>query len=307
MSEKLSILESLKELQRKREARDLVSPNVIPTMYKGIQFRSRLEARWAVFFDTLGIEWEYEPQGYVVGMHWEIRPGEMLYTFSDGTSGNDWSRVVKESQGISVVSETPATGEEDMEWYLPDFWLPELGYWVEVKGVFDKSTLITTVRSVDGFSQRLPRIDTFDAKTGSGGGLLYLGDIPNLKRNKRTGSHIIFTAHKGVENRAARFRFNSALQRVELEVGGEYDPWLYLDATCISEENVAQYGYPGFYEDVVKGLHRDGVKAARSLHDEKYDIWRSPWDGSKYAPIEDDTFGEAVIEAGWLAARNAQF
>lgn len=36
----------------------------IETKYKGYRFRSRLEARWAVFFDALGIVWEYEPQGY---------------------------------------------------------------------------------------------------------------------------------------------------------------------------------------------------------------------------------------------------
>lgn len=36
----------------------------IETRYKGYRFRSRLEARWAVFFDTLGIEWQYEPEGY---------------------------------------------------------------------------------------------------------------------------------------------------------------------------------------------------------------------------------------------------
>lgn len=38
----------------------------IETHYAGCRFRSRLEARWAVFFDALGIRWEYEPQGYVV-------------------------------------------------------------------------------------------------------------------------------------------------------------------------------------------------------------------------------------------------
>jgi hypothetical protein len=38
----------------------------IPTRYKGYHFRSRLEARWAVFFDQLGLDWEYEPQGYVL-------------------------------------------------------------------------------------------------------------------------------------------------------------------------------------------------------------------------------------------------
>jgi hypothetical protein len=36
----------------------------IETRYKGYRFRSRLEARWAVFFDTLGIPYRYEPEGY---------------------------------------------------------------------------------------------------------------------------------------------------------------------------------------------------------------------------------------------------
>lgn len=36
----------------------------IATTYKGHRFRSRLEARWAVFFDTTGIKWDYEAQGY---------------------------------------------------------------------------------------------------------------------------------------------------------------------------------------------------------------------------------------------------
>jgi hypothetical protein len=39
----------------------------IETLYKGYRFRSRLEARWAVFFDALGVDWQYEPQGYEVG------------------------------------------------------------------------------------------------------------------------------------------------------------------------------------------------------------------------------------------------
>lgn len=61
----------------------------IETVYKGYKFRSRLEARWAVFFDALGIVWEYEKEGYYLG---------------------------------------------DGECYLPDFWLPQLDMFVEVKG-----------------------------------------------------------------------------------------------------------------------------------------------------------------------------
>jgi hypothetical protein len=70
----------------------------IPTRYAGCHFRSRLEARWAVFFDALGIRWEYEPQGF------ELR----------------WRLL----------------NNDDTFQYLPDFWLPDMGIHVEVKGVW---------------------------------------------------------------------------------------------------------------------------------------------------------------------------
>ncbi len=60
----------------------------IETVYSGYRFRSRLEARWAVFFDTLGITYEYEPEGYDLG---------------------------------------------ELGYYLPDFWLPQVRMWAEVK------------------------------------------------------------------------------------------------------------------------------------------------------------------------------
>ena len=43
----------------------------IETFYKGYHFRSRLEARWAVFFDTLGIPWKYEDEGFEKEVHGE--------------------------------------------------------------------------------------------------------------------------------------------------------------------------------------------------------------------------------------------
>ncbi len=36
----------------------------IQTKYNGNLFRSRLEARWAVFFDALRLTWDYEPEGF---------------------------------------------------------------------------------------------------------------------------------------------------------------------------------------------------------------------------------------------------
>ena len=38
----------------------------IETFYNGHRFRSRLEARWAVVFDALGVKYEYEPEGFVL-------------------------------------------------------------------------------------------------------------------------------------------------------------------------------------------------------------------------------------------------
>jgi hypothetical protein len=40
----------------------------IETRYDGYLFRSRLEARWAVFFDSLGIKYEYEKEGFDLGV-----------------------------------------------------------------------------------------------------------------------------------------------------------------------------------------------------------------------------------------------
>lgn len=51
----------------------------IQTEYNGRLFRSRLEARWAVIFDYLGIKYEYEEQGYDVGYGIRYLPDFILY------------------------------------------------------------------------------------------------------------------------------------------------------------------------------------------------------------------------------------
>lgn len=78
----------------------------IPTRYAGCHFRSRLEARWAVFFDALDIPWEYEPAGF------ELAPFDDADTWGGRTQGWD----------------------EHLGFYLPDFFLPSLDAWFEVKG-----------------------------------------------------------------------------------------------------------------------------------------------------------------------------
>jgi hypothetical protein len=62
----------------------------IETRYKGYRFRSRLEARWAVFFDALGLRWQYEPEGF------ELASGRYLPDFLVDYEG----RCKKERHGI---------------------------------------------------------------------------------------------------------------------------------------------------------------------------------------------------------------
>lgn len=73
----------------------------IETYYKGYRFRSRLEARWAVFFDALRIEWQYESEGYELSNGEHYLPDFFLPTFSDGMycevkpDGGDFSKARK--------------------------------------------------------------------------------------------------------------------------------------------------------------------------------------------------------------------
>jgi hypothetical protein len=61
----------------------------IETVFYGYRFRSRLEARWAVFFDALGITWEYEPEGFELSDGTWYLPDFWLPTFDGGM----WAEV----------------------------------------------------------------------------------------------------------------------------------------------------------------------------------------------------------------------
>jgi hypothetical protein len=56
----------------------------IETKYKGYRFRSRLEARWAVFFDALGLDWTYEPEGFALSNGERYLPDFYVRDIDDG-------------------------------------------------------------------------------------------------------------------------------------------------------------------------------------------------------------------------------
>lgn len=65
----------------------------IETVYNGYRFRSRLEARWAVFFDALGIKYEYEPEGFDLGEAGWYLPDFLVKSID----GDTWFYEVKPS------------------------------------------------------------------------------------------------------------------------------------------------------------------------------------------------------------------
>lgn len=69
----------------------------IPTLYKDIEFRSRLEAKWAAFFDTAGWRWEYEPldlNGWIPDFIINPGLGGVLVEIKPFQSFEEWGEVI---------------------------------------------------------------------------------------------------------------------------------------------------------------------------------------------------------------------
>ena len=75
----------------------------IQTRYNGHHFRSRLEARWAVFFDELGLEWEYEPEGFDLGDLGLYLPDFRVWGFPRMPS-DIWVEVKAESPSADEIN-----------------------------------------------------------------------------------------------------------------------------------------------------------------------------------------------------------
>ena len=67
----------------------------IETLYRGHYFRSKAEARFAVFLDCLGVKWEYEPQGFDLGNGLKYLPDFKIYDVEiwdeNWTLKKDWA------------------------------------------------------------------------------------------------------------------------------------------------------------------------------------------------------------------------
>ena len=119
----------------------------IETIYAGIKFRSQLEAKWAMYWD--------QPR---VNVKWEYEP-----------------------EGYFVGS-----GQHKYR-YRPDFYLPELDLWVEIKGTTEFLDVNKLVAAVDSSGDTLPMSGAnrqmFEVTDG-GSALLILSSLPKVRMAK---------------------------------------------------------------------------------------------------------------------------
>lgn len=82
---------------------------VIETSYNNYRFRSRLEARWAKYFDAMSFAYFYEHEGFDL---------------------------------------------DEAGWYLPDFYLPHVGMWAEVKPTTFNDEELAKLKALVTFTQK---------------------------------------------------------------------------------------------------------------------------------------------------------
>lgn len=117
-----------------------VAIKALQTWYAGIKFRSRIEARWAVFFDQLAIPWEYEPQGFLVdgtpylpdfwlprqNLYYEVKPRTLLVDYRarlEHLAAAGKRRVVLAAGSIPRPDTfRPALEQDDTEFFMEVFY-----------------------------------------------------------------------------------------------------------------------------------------------------------------------------------------
>lgn len=89
----------------------------IPTEYKGYRFRSRLEARWAVFFDACGVKWEYEPEGFALPNGQFYLPDFLLHGCAGRCPDDLYVEVKGKMTGADAEKILQFSGVKELEAY----------------------------------------------------------------------------------------------------------------------------------------------------------------------------------------------
>lgn len=204
----------------------------IETVYKGYRFRSRLEARWAVFFDAIKAKWLYEPEGF---------------------------------------------RSESGECYLPDFYLPEIDTYVEVKPY------------CEGRQEEIDKALRFIQYGGKIKRLLLLPDIPPY----RTDNSVYWYMCAHFDSLSDEVLIERAALISESDFPSGCSHSLYID----SNYNARKQDF------AVYGMEFDWS----ALHDSAIDFDTLELDGRKIKMEGYDGFPTISLDEAYKKARQARF
>jgi hypothetical protein len=98
----------------------------IPTKFMSCNFRSRIEARWAAFFDLLGWRWEYEPldlDGYIPDFSLQFPAAPLLVEVKCELEFENLRRYTRKIDESGWIGEVLIVGA--CLWH--DTWTPTIG------------------------------------------------------------------------------------------------------------------------------------------------------------------------------------
>ena len=161
----------------------------LDTYYNGLFFRSRLEARWAVFFDSCGVKYEYEAQGYDLGDDIFYLPDFLLHdvTFNHAgySSGNDLYVEVKGNMTEDDAIKIKRFAEEKPILVVGEIFKGENAYRLfeevdELSSVFDITEFNFELVDGDWF-QAVPGVDLDGTFNLFGGDSTYIASMDEVK------------------------------------------------------------------------------------------------------------------------------
>ena len=116
----------------------------IETRYAGCYFRSRLEARWAVLWDSMKWPWEYEPQGFQLP-HGPYLPDFRVTPYPSRSAEAVWFEV------------KPPGAPDDLRW--PELAAMTGNMIIVAKGIHRRGDNCTTEHTAQVFTPEGARAD----------------------------------------------------------------------------------------------------------------------------------------------------
>ncbi|MCG5464294.1 hypothetical protein MED01_002460 [Micromonospora sp. MED01] len=151
------------------------APDIKPieTRYAGCRFRSRLEARWAVFLDALNIVWEHEPQGYEL-------PSGQVYLPDFWLPSLDLHAEVKGDEA-AFLADGPRYAEAIQTGSLPGRGLLILGPVPDGNRTNPLHFLLKNEQGDDGTVELHADLMSFDSKDADGRPVVFCTDLVSRK------------------------------------------------------------------------------------------------------------------------------